>query len=148
MSLELETLGTQTVYPLEDGSFRFEAGPKGTRSVSNLREIVWEGDRINARSKWANGCYVSNAGVTEVEVRAMFETEDRAMIFMRYLARVDLEKAMRGPGEIASLLAGQFETADPSYAWLNLTQLVGSGRFDLSVPTMTYSVYALRPVEP
>ena len=115
--------------------------------MSNFREIVWKGEDINARSKWANGCYVENAGVTEVEVRAMFETDDDALIYMQYIARVDLAKAMQGAGWISALSAGQCETSDERYAWLNFTQLVGGGRLDLDPPKLTYEIYSLEPAD-
>ena len=145
MGLVLEPIGTQVVHPIEDGSWRIEGGPRGNRSVTNFREIVWESDLLVARTHWANGTYTEVGGVTEVEVRAMFETDDRELIFMNYIARVDLEKAMAGPSEIAAINAGRFETSAEKYRWLNLTQVVGSGRFDLAAPTMAYDMYVLRP---
>ena len=145
MGLVLEPIGTQVVHPIEDGSWRLEGGPRGNRSVTNFREIVWESDSVNARTHWANGTYTEVGGVTEVEVRAMFETDDLALIFMVYVARVDLEKAMAGPGEIAAINAGRFETSADQYRWLNFTQVVGSGRFDLTTPKMAYDMYVLRP---
>ena len=147
MGLELRPLGVLIVHAFPDGSFSFDDGPKGTRSVSSFREILWEGEGINARSKWANGTYVSNSGVTEVEVRAMFETDDDALIYMQYIARVDLDKAMQGAGQISALSAGQCETSDDRYAWLNFTQLVGGGWLDFDPPKLTYEIYSLVPVD-
>ena len=80
MGLILEPMGTQVVYPVKDGSWRLEGGPRGNRSVSNFHEIVWESPQLNARTHWANGTYTEVAGVTEVEVRAMFETDDEQLI--------------------------------------------------------------------
>jgi len=144
MGLELVPMGTQVVYPTKDASWRFEGGPHGTRSVSNFDEIVWKSEQLNARTHWAQGTYTQSAGVTEVEVRAMFETDDQALIYMQYVARVDLEIAMAGPSKIAAINAGRFETSAEQYQWLNYTQAVGSGRFDFSVPTMSYDMYVLK----
>jgi len=135
------------IHPMPDGSTRFEGGPKGNRSVSNFREIVWECDALQARSVWANGTYTENAGVTEVEVRAMFETREKALIFMRYLARVDLSIAMDGPSAVAGFCAGTFETSAEQFGWLNRTQMVGSARYDHSIPTMTYDVHVLEATD-
>ena len=144
MGLVLVPMGTQVVYPTKDGSWRLEGGPHGARSVSNFDEIVWQSDQLNARSHWAQGTYTESAGVTEVEVRAMFETDDGALIYTNYIARVNLETAMAGPAKIAAINAGRFETSAERYKWLNYTQVVGSGRFDFSVPTMSYDMYVLK----
>jgi hypothetical protein len=81
---------------------------------------------------------MANTGVTEVEVRAMFETDDDALIYMRYIARVDLAIAMQGDSRISALSASQCETSDERCTWLNFTQLVGEGRVDLDPPKLTY----------
>ncbi len=134
--MQLRPLGALIVDAFPDGLFSFDGEPEGTRSVSTLRGIVWQGEGVNARSKWANGCYVAIAGVTDVEVRAMFETDNDSLVYMQHIARVDLAKARQADGRILALFASQCETSDEGYAWLSFTELVGEGRLDRDPPKL------------
>jgi len=147
MDLSIVDLGIITVYP--EATWSIENGPKGTRSATTFREVVWEGERVNARSLWANGTYLLGAsGIAEPEIRILFDCGDGAQLFVHYLARFDAGKlfAREVPGP---MMAGTVETGDERYAWLNETMLVGNGRFDFvdavspSKSQMVYEVGAL-----
>ncbi len=151
MGLVLKPLGRIVVHV--ERSHEFEAGPKGTRSVSDFESVTWQGDVINARSLWANGSYTTGAtGISEPEIRALFRTDDGAMIFLHYWCRVDMGK-LRSQSVAGPLLAGRIETNDERYAWLNETHVVGDGMYTQAVDAdgapqpsgsrMEYEMYAL-----
>lgn len=120
-------------------SWRFAGGPLGTRSVSEFDGVTWEGERVRARSVWANGDYRAGPEVAEVRVRAMLETGDGALIYLGYAGRFLLRELAAGTGRV--IMTGRAETAGERYGWLNATQIAGEGR--LSEGRMTYDLYVL-----
>ncbi|MGB0621474.1 MAG: DUF3237 family protein [Myxococcota bacterium] len=150
MSLTLEALGRLDIHAT--ASWSIPDGPRGTRSVTNFEKVIWTGPVVEAESKWANGTYLATEHVAEPRIRAYFETlEDAAGgIFLDYRARfrIDAEaQAATGqptPGVNPVYLAGRIETADPRFAWLNATQIVGKGGFDAERLVLSYEIHALR----
>ena len=142
MALELEPLGQLVIFAEE--SWQIPSGPRGLRSATQFREVIWSGGAIEAHSVWANGTYLSVAGVTEPEIRALFRCDDGELLFLHYHARFAVGDASTAPGDNPVYLAGRVETAAERYAWLNTTQVVGKGGFDPSTLALTYEVHALR----
>ena len=143
MTLELEPLGSFVVHLNADGTWRLPNGPLGARSTTQFREAVWESDRIRARSLWANGTYRGGPRLIEVEVRAMLQTDDGALLFLQYVGRADFEK--HAAGETPVISTGRVEAPEPGpYAWLNDTAVVGKGMLDLAAGTQSYAFYVLR----
>jgi len=142
MALELVPLGQLVIYAEE--SWQIPAGPRGLRSVTRFREVVWSGGPIEARSLWSNGTYLSVEGVTEPEIRALFRCDDEALLFLHYQARFAVGDDDTGPGNNPVYLAGRVETSAERYAWLNATQVVGKGGFDPTTLALSYEVHALR----
>lgn len=151
MAIELKSIGRLTVVP--SNRTEFENGPHGTRGVANFAATTWEGDLINAEMIWGNGCYTTGPdGTWEPEIRLMMRTDDNALIFLNYWARMDRQKLMRKeiPGP---MLAGRIETIAPKYQWLNETHVVGEGYFtsqfneqggySVGDVIMAYDMYAL-----
>ena len=120
-------------------SWRFAGGPLGTRSVSEFEGVAWEGERVRARSVWANGAYRAGPETAEVHVRAMLETGDAALIYLAYAGRFRLRGMAAGTGRV--IMTGRAETADERYGWLNEAAIAGEGR--LSAGRMTYDLYLL-----
>jgi len=105
------------------------AGPAGLRLVYEVTEATMSGDRINGKAKGNAGAdwVVVSGAVGTLDVRATFETDDGAVVFVHYSGRVD---ASGGPGTAPIYVAPLFETGDERYAWLNLVQAVGKGTLD------------------
>jgi len=142
MSLRLEPLGSFVVHIEPGASWRIGDGPLGARSTTQFREIVWRGERLSARSVWANGTYRAGPRVLEVEVRSMLRTEDDVLLFYQYVGRAVF--ATHSAGDTPVLTAGRVEAPEPGpYQWLNDTQLVGRGMLDLEAGTQTYELYML-----
>ena len=138
MPLELAPFGTLTVHSGE--SWRLASGPRGARSVTSFDSLTWEAEGFRARAHWANGTYLAGPEIAEVNVRAMLETDDGALVYLDYVGRfVPAQMGSEG-GPVYS--TGRFETADERYAWLNATQAVGKGT--RSGDVLTYEMYVLR----
>jgi hypothetical protein len=138
-----------TLYPLQsaplalltailDTPYRLGATPAGDRKVVPVLGGRIEGERLSGRilpggSDWA---LTNAAGILELHVRLVIETDDGALINCQY-------GGMRhGPTDVmARLAAGEnvdyrdmyfriaprFDTADPRYEWLNRILTVGIG---------------------
>ena len=85
MTLELTDLGTLAVRTGD--SWRFSRGPLGGRSTSILPGATWESERVRAEAVWINGTYHSGREIAEVNVRAMLETDDGALLYLDYFGR-------------------------------------------------------------
>ena len=90
-------------------------------------------------------------GVGILDVRATFETQDEALIYVTYTGVGDLgedgyERFLRGELRSTVPLRGgpRFQTANPDYKWLNRLQCVGIGEANLESLEVSYDVYALR----
>jgi hypothetical protein len=115
--------------------------PAGSRWIFEVESGSFAGERITARLKGqANGDWltVGPEGTGTLDVRALMETDDGALVFVLYNGRVDLSAGLGAP----LYSTPRFETGDPRYLWLNKIQAVGKGRLDGQ--TLTYDVYELR----
>jgi hypothetical protein len=139
VSLELIPLATMTAELRPPLTLR--GTPAGDRLIYEVASGKISGDRIRGQLKGsaaADWLVVGPDGTGTLDVRALIETEDEALIFIQYQGRVDLS---RGPG--APLYATpRFETGDERYRWLNSLQAVGKGAMHGN--TLTYDLYELR----
>ena len=129
-------------------------GPLGERIVADLTGGYFEGPRLKGkvRASGADWALVGPDGNLRLDVRAVFECDDGASIYVTYRARMEategIRQALAGGGEtnfgdnyfISQL---QFETGDERYAWLNNLMAVGEGK--LKPNKVTYRVYAVVP---
>ena len=102
-------------------------GPCGTRMIFEVESGRISGDRLQGKSKGqAAADWISIVGsVGTLDVRATFETDDGAIVYVQYRGRTDISQA-GAPIYVAPL----FETGDERYAWLNAIQAVGKGQLD------------------
>lgn len=142
MKLDLEPMGTLTVHT-GGGSWNFSGGPIAGRSCTAFESVEWTSPYFEATSVWANGSYRNGPEIAEPNIRIMFNTDDGALLYLDYLARVHLPSNIAG--ESPSVLHGAVEIDETHrLAWLNRTALVGYGILDLTVNTMTYEMGVLR----
>jgi hypothetical protein len=129
-------------------------GPLGERIIADLTGGHFEGPNMKGkvRASGADWALVGPDGNLRLDVRAVFETEDGASIYVTYRARMEateaIQEALEGGGAtnfgdnyfISQL---QFETGDERYQWLNNLMAVGEGK--LKPNEVTYRVYAVIP---
>ena len=86
----------------------------------------------------------------QVNVRAVWQTEDNALIYVQYYGFIDVPKHLAGnqktlagldPSEYYFRTAPTFRTADERYLWLNKILAVGVGRF--TETGLGYRIYQL-----
>lgn len=115
--------------------------PAGTHQIFEVEDGSFIGDRVQARlygAANADWLRVGPDGTGTLDVRALMQTDDGALIFMHYLGRTDASSGGAAPIYAAPL----FETGDPRYRWLNRVQAVGKGR--LAGNVLTYDLFELR----
>jgi hypothetical protein len=97
MAIELVPLCTATLTLAEP--FVIPEGPAGTRVIIEVEDFVVEGDRIRARQKGKAGAdwlSINSALLGTIDVRALLETDDGALIYTTYSGRLDLSESLRG----------------------------------------------------
>lgn len=138
--LELVPLATMQA-TFHDPPLVLPRTPAGTRLVFEVTSGWIRGERLNATVTGhanADWLLVGPDGVGTLDVRAMAETDDGALVFIQYHGRVDV-----GAGPDAPVYATpRFETGDERYGWLNRIQAVGKG--ELVGLTLTYELFELR----
>lgn len=139
VSLELIPLGTMTAELRTPVVLR--GTPVGDRMIYEVESGQIDGERFRGKLKGqaaADWLVVSPDGTGTLDVRALLETDDGALVFLSYRGKVDLAR-----GQGAPLYATPtFETGDKRYRWLNTVQAVGKGT--LTGNTLTYELYELR----
>lgn len=139
MTLELIPLATMVV-ELADPLVLPET-PSGTRVIVEVKSFTIVGDRLKASNKGrgaADWLTIGPEGTATLDVRAVMETDDGALIYAYYQGRRDFSESMEAP----LYTAPKFETGDERYRWLNKIQAVAKGTVDGS--TLTYEIYELR----
>lgn len=118
-------------------------GPLGTRLIVPITEGRLEGDRIRGKVLELTGDWltISDDGVATLDVRALFETDDGALVYASYRGRTDVSN---GPGSAPLYTAPLFETGDERYAWLNRIQAVAKGALSDGGSEITFDVYEVR----
>jgi hypothetical protein len=138
MSIELVPLGTMTAVLAQP--FVLSDTPVGSRWIFEVEDATVEGERIRGKLKGraaADWLVVGPDGTGTIDVRALIETDDGALVFVQYHGRVDV-----GGGGGVTYATPRFETGDERYRWLNKIQAVGKGILEGN--TLTYELYELR----
>lgn len=126
--------------------------PQGIRVNFHITGGRVEGPRLRGtlRPVGADFFTLRSDGVGELDVRAVLETDDGALIDLRYIGIGDA-----GADGHARFLAGELpprlilhtgprmSTAHPQYQWLNRLYCVGAGEADLRTFEVRYDIYRL-----
>ncbi len=115
------------------------AGPLGTRMVFDVTGGEFVGARLRGRILPSGGDWllIDGAGVGRLDVRATFETDDGALIYVQYRGVLVIDEkvsaALAGEketdfGDTYFITQPRFETGDPRYAWLNRIVALAEGR--------------------
>jgi hypothetical protein len=142
MAIELVPLCTATI-TLAD-PFMLPGTPTGTRVIAEVADAVLEGERLRGRMRGNAGAdwmTMNPALVATLDVRALFETDDGALVFTWYHGRMDLSN---GPAAATVYAAPLYETGDERYAWLNLVQAVAKGTLSDDAKQLTYEICEVR----
>lgn len=116
--------------------------PSGTRVIYEMLAYRWDGDRLHARQRGAAAAdwlVVGPDGTGTLDVRVTLETDDGAIVLVRYGGRANSAGSLGGAPVYCAPL---FDTGDERYGWLNGIQAVGKGALDGNV--ITYEMYELR----
>lgn len=115
--------------------------PRGMRMIVDVEDARWEGVISGRQLGQPSGDWavVDSHGALNIDVRTTLETDDGALIYVRYEGRSDYSKAGASPLIIAPL----FETNDPRYAWLNTVQAIGKGRAT-GMSEIVYEIFEVR----
>jgi len=83
---------------------------------------------------------VASGGLVLPDVRLAIQTDDGAVVLIRYAGRL-----LFVPGrESVAFIAPVFETGDPRYQWLNAVQAVGKGIMSADLSRIDYDVHELQ----
>jgi hypothetical protein len=127
------------------------AGPLGVRVVGGVTTGTVTGNRVNGTivGPGADWMLIGPDGFGRVDVRLQIETDDGAVIYVRYEGLIELNAAssaalMDSTAETAWAdqyfrTAPRFETGDERYAWLNQTAFVARGR--VTTDGLEYEVF-------
>ena len=137
--MTIEAIPLATAELRVGGVHNVGATPRGLRIIAEVSEARFQGERFNAKQVGAAADWSVTRpdGVTEVDVRITLQTDDGALVLLRYQGTLD---ARRGDYPILSFM--RFETGEERYAWLNRVQAVGKGRVTGGV--VRYEVFELR----
>ena len=137
---------------LRSGGEPIGRGPLGTRRVAVVEGGEFEGPRLRGTLAPSGGDWLlqDDRGVTRLDVRATFATDDGAYIYAQYFGiacppesgqpRLGGRRAT-AYGERYFMTAPRFETGDERYAWLNDLVCVAEGR--ATEDGVAYRVYAV-----
>ncbi len=142
MSIELIPLCTVTARLAEP--FFLPDTPSGTRVIAEVTAFDVVGERISGRLKGhaaADWLTLDGRAQGTVDVRALIETDDGALIFTSYRGRLDLAG---GPGAAPVYSAPLFDTGDERYLWLNKIQAIAKGEVGDGGSTLVYDMYEVR----
>jgi hypothetical protein len=125
-------------------------GPYGQRLIVDVTGGHFEGPRLRGRLLPSGGDWllIRADGMGLLDVRATFETEDGAFVYLSYHGilewneRVQAALAAGGSteyGDVHFMTQPRFETGDPRYAWLNSVVALAEGR--LRPNAVEYRVY-------
>jgi hypothetical protein len=126
--------------------------PLGLRMNFHFLSGELTGERMKGQLR-PGGCdrfLLRRDGVALIDVRLTFETHDQALINATHHGVVDLgehgyEDAMnRKLSRIfAAQVVARYETAHPSYGWLNRLQCAGTLEIDREASSLSYEMFAL-----
>jgi hypothetical protein len=115
--------------------------PSGTRVIVEVTGFEVSGERLTGTLKGhaaADWLTLDSRAQGTVDVRALVETDDGALIFVTYGGRLDLSG---GAGSAPVYSAPRFETGDERYLWLNKIQAIAKGETSEDGHSLVYEVY-------
>ena len=127
----------------------------GERLVADLGGGTFEGPKLKGkvRASGADWALLCNDGTIKIDVRAVLETDDGAVIYMPYRGRIVVSDAIGKVladgeggtqyGDTYWITQVQFECGDERYAWLNTIMAIGEGK--LAPNLASYRVFAVQP---
>lgn len=130
--------------------------PIGTRVVADIAGGSFEGPRLKGEVMRSGADYalIRANGSIALDVRAVLQTDDGAVIYMTYGGRLVVPSEKRAalfnpataesvdPADYYFRTAPMFETGSEKYAWLNDIVAVGLGR--QSAEGVVYQVHAVK----
>lgn len=140
--MDLTPFATLTLETSSDGLHFLGTTPVGLRIIQEIVGARLEGARLTASLKGgaaADWLAVDAAGVATFDIRMTLETDDGALLYLRYEGRADWSEGL-GKGPIDA--AFWFEAGDERYAWLNALLPVGQGRTTAG-GTIVYELFLL-----
>jgi len=126
--------------------------PFGERVTYVIKAGTFSGPRLRGRILDGGGDWmlVGDAGLAQLDVRKVLETDDGALIDLRYTGLYRFNAAVTAKlaagqesafGETQFQVQASFSTGDPRYDWLNSTLAAGEAR---ETPGgVIYALYAL-----
>lgn len=142
MTIELIPLCTATV--TLKAPIMIPDTPVGMRVIAEVEAWEVEGERLRAHlhgTAAADWLSVNAALIGTIDVRAVLETDDGALIYTWYHGRLDLSQ---GPGTSPAYSAPLYETGDERYAWLNKIQAVAKGIVSDDGTQLVYEICEVR----
>jgi hypothetical protein len=138
--IALNPLCTMTVRlkgPLDAGNT-----PTGRRVIAGIASASLSGRLSGSLAGDSNADWLTMVpgGLAFPDVRAAIETDDGALVLMRYTGRM---KFVPGQASVV-MIAPVFETGDPRYSWLNEIQAVGKGILSADLTTLEYEICELQ----
>jgi hypothetical protein len=120
----------------------------GTRAIYDVTGGTFEGPKLKGRLLPSGGDWIlmDDSGVGRLDVRATFETDDGALIYVQYYGIVVIPETGGGDsesqfGDTYFMTQPRFETGAERYRWLNNIVAVGEGR---TMPNaVEYNLYQL-----
>jgi hypothetical protein len=153
LTLEGQWLCDVELVPSADSPGTIES-PWGATSIGYIASGEFKGPVLNGRVLPGGGDWpslsVDGENSYQVNVRAVWETQDGARIYVQYYGFIDVPKHLAGdqkklagldPSEYYFRTAPTFRTADERYLWLNKILAVGVGRF--TETGLGYRIYQL-----
>ncbi len=124
---------------IADAATPIGAVDAGERLHNRLPSVVVEGERLRATALGAGGDWflTTRDGWGRIDVRMLIQTDDGAVIDVRYQGWVEPTEALQRAIEArvptsfedqSIRTVWRLETGDERYAWLNRAILVGAGR--------------------
>jgi len=145
MKLEyLMTYHADLKEPQEIGTAQF-----GSRAIYDVTGGAFEGPGLKGKLLASGGDWIliDNDCVGRLDVRATFETDDGALIYLQYFGVIVIDPDVPAAtqetqyGDTYFMTQPRFETGDERYSWLNNIVVVGEGR---TLPNaVEYKLYQL-----
>lgn len=128
-------------------------GPFGKRMIFEVHGGEFKGEKLNGKirdASCADWMTISEQGYGHLDVRATFETDDNAIIYVQYTGVIELTSGIMATlsgegetqfGEQNFFTNPRMQTGDPRYNWVNNLFCVARGR--LLPGRVEYEVYQL-----
>lgn len=128
--------------------------PEGIRINYYITGGEVKGTKLNGKVLPVGGNWgiIRTDGVSIVDLRYTFETNDGALIYSTCSGVLDLGEdgyqrflKQEEPPEYAQVrITPRYHTAHPEYQWLNRVQCLGIGQTDMKNSQVHYNIYLIR----